>query len=158
MTRTVEEALKDMDLVNIARSSAAKFTSLSEDEQETCVLEAIWKAVDKYDDSIQKTSFSTYVYNGVRMLCLAQMRFNNRMVTGVSTCHVLDHTNRQEMVDIIDELDSTEDPQLMKDRYVGGYWYSELGEQRGQSGEWIRQKIERMTKKLQRKRRREVYK
>lgn len=156
MTRTVETSLEDEDLVNIAKSAAAKFSgSLSPDEQYTCVLEAIFTAVNKYDDSIQRTSFSTYVYNGVRMLCLAQLRFNNKSPSGTVHNNIPEKIDRIEMVDLMDELDSTDDPQLMKDRYLGDYWYSELGEQRGQSGEWVRQKISRMTRKLVRKNRRE---
>lgn len=158
MTRTVEQSLRDPDLVNIAKSAAASFTNLSQDEQDTCVLEAIWKATLKYDDSIQRTSFSSYVFNGVRMLCLAQLRFNNKSPSGKLHNSISDGDNQFESVDIEDELESTDDPQLMRDRYYGGYWYSELGESRDQSGEWIRQKIERMTEKLRRKHRREVYK
>ena len=125
MTRTVEQSLEDSDLVNIAKSAAAYFTNLSQDEQDTCVLEAIWKATLRYDESIQRTSFSSYVFNGVRMLCMAQTRFNNKTPAGKLHNSIPIGGNQFESVDVQDELDSTDDPQLMRDRYYGGYWYSE---------------------------------
>lgn len=175
----IDEKLKDEDLMRIARSAANSFSPvLSQDEIESCILTALWKATDKYDNN-SKTKFSTFLYNGVKMECLTQRKFNlshrnknNRdnnskkvyplrfmsTATGrssrasevTSKNNIEDPHNYIETVDMIDEIKNLSDPDLVFDRFYKNMSIKEIAQKRGVCGETIRIRLKKNLKNLKR--------
>ncbi len=157
--------------MRIARSAANSFSPvLSQDEIESCILTAMWKAMQKYDES-SKTKFSTFLYNGVKMECLTQRKFNlshknkkvkfvkvnkpyffNKMKENspISREFVEDPNNYTETVDMMDEIKNLSDPELVYDRFYKNMTIKELAKKRGVCGETIRIRLKKNLKKLKR--------
>ena len=168
----IEKQLEDKDLMKIARSATSSFSSvLSEEEIESCILAALWKANEKYDESLN-TKFTTFLYNGVRMECLTQRKFNlsnrNKVInvskinqkyvkrTGardpavsINSSGVLeDPNNYNDRVDMLDEISRCQDPDLIFDRFYKNMTIKELAKKRGVCGETIRIRLKKNLKKL----------
>ena len=75
------------DVFKILKKACSTFRfSLSQDEMTTCCINALWKAVDKYQvDS--KCKFTTYLYKGVVMECLSQKKFNKDKISFSGKIH-----------------------------------------------------------------------
>ena len=167
----IEEKLKDKNLMRIARSAANSFSPvLSQDEIESCILTALWKAMKKYDEN-SKTKFSTFLYNGVKMECLTQRKFNlshkNKKVKFVKTNKsyffnkrkdtpsqsrnfIEDPNNYTETIDMMDEIKNLSDPELVYDRFYKNMTIKELAKKRGVCGETIRIRLKKNLKNLKR--------
>ena len=174
----IDEKLKDQDLMRIARSAANSFASvLSQDEIENCILTALWKATNKYDEN-SKTKFSTFLYNGVKMECLTQRKFNlshknkNSRIKNAKKQYPLRFTSKTtrwpkrneapsknniedphnyiETVDMIDEIKNLSDPDLIFDRFYKNMTIKELAKKRGVCGETIRIRLKKNLKSLER--------
>tara|TARA_R110000796_G_scaffold228892_1_gene346127 strand:- start:1807 stop:2340 length:534 start_codon:yes stop_codon:yes gene_type:complete len=167
----IDEKLKDRDLMRIARSAANSFSPvLSQDEIESCILTALWKATKKYDEDSQ-TKFSTFLYNGVKMECLTQRKFNlshrnkNNRLNNVkkpyplrfrattpnetpSKNNIEDPHDYLETVDMIDEIKNLSDPGLVFDRFYKNMTIKELAKKRGVCGETIRIRLKKNLKNL----------
>jgi DNA-directed RNA polymerase specialized sigma subunit len=174
----IDEKLKDQDLMRIARSAANSFTSvLSQDEIENCILTALWKATNKYDEN-SNTKFSTFLYNGVKMECLTQRKFNlshsnknsrsknakkqyplrfttktkqssSRRNDGLHKNNIEDPHNYVETVDMIDEIKNLPDPDLVFDRFYKNMTIKELANKREVCGETIRIRLKKNLKSLE---------
>ena len=73
---TITDAVTQEDLEKIASKASHSFLRvLTSEEVEICVMNALWKAAEKYDES-SGCKFTTYFYNGVVMECLSQKKFN----------------------------------------------------------------------------------
>ena len=130
-----------------ARAAASFIPVLSRDEIKTCILNAIWKALKKYDSKIG-CKFTTYLYRGVVMECLTQQKFNsNHCHQSLKSDHPdpTDYDFKAEMLDLVRNCD---DPELMYDRYYNNMTIKEIATIRGVCGETIRIKIKKNLKKL----------
>ena len=146
----LEEKLKDKDIKGVVTKAASTFTStLSHDEIQTCILNAMWKAMSKYKHD-GRCKFTTYLYRGVVMECLTQQKFNLNHSSPHSTHHNLpDHRDNYARVDLLDEINTKcEDPELVYDRFYKNMTIKELASQRGVCGETIRIKLKKNLKKL----------
>ena len=88
------------DIVKISKRAGSTFRdSLSSEEIETCMLNAIYKALDKYEEGSQ-CKFTTYLYKGVQMECLTQKKFNIKgkrrtiksLTTGMVSLHKISNS------------------------------------------------------------------
>ena len=149
MNKEITDKLKNNDIIGITASAASPFMSiLSKDEIKTCILNATWKALQKYDNKIG-CKFTTYLYRGVVMECLTQQKFNSsKSKHGYIHKNIpdpVDYTLRAEMLDLVKNCD---DPDLMYDRFYKNMTIKELAEKRGVCGETIRIKIKKNLKNL----------
>ncbi len=139
------------DVFKILKKACSTFRfSLSQDEMTTCCINALWKAVDKYQvDS--KCKFTTYLYKGVVMECLSQKKFNKDKISFSGKIHpnIKDDKDPYEPIDMLDEIKfACEDPSLILDRYYKNMSIKEIAQNRGVCGETIRIKINKNLKKL----------
>ena len=144
----IAETLRKDDILKVTgRASSTFLHSLSKDEIETCILNATWKAIKKYDKDMG-TKFTTYLYRGVVMECLTQQKFNLKQSRIPAYDHIPDPTNytfRSEMLDLIQQCD---DPDLIHDRYYKNMTIKELAQKGGVCGETVRIRIKKNLKKL----------
>ena len=76
MNKKIEKYLNDSDVMNIAYSAASSFaTVLSQDEIQSCILNALWRAAERYNKR-NGTKFTSYLHMGVVYECLSQRKFN----------------------------------------------------------------------------------
>lgn len=141
------------DLERIASKASYSFLGvLSEQEIESCILNAYWKAASKFDGSAG-TKFTTYFYKGVLMECLTQKKFNVNKPTFRIYENVAYRSNNDiEKIDMLDELKThCDDFDLMFKRFYENMSVREIALNRGVSGETIRIKIKKNLAKLRSK-------
>ena len=150
MDKKIEDALKDQDLQSIMNKAAGSFRSqLNEDEIHTCKLNALWKAFLNYKPS-KGAKFTTYLYSGVRIECIREVKFNKRQ-------HLPLHANLPDdedhffKIDLMDEVDKCPNKELLIDR-MDNMTIKEIASKRGCNRETIRRKIKKsvnhMSKRL----------
>lgn len=142
------------DIIKIAKRASSTFTStLSNDDLETCMINAIYKAINKYKDG-SDCKFTTYLYRGVQMECLTQKKFNIKSSVNKAqrlTNSIADNLNYEESTDMIDEINTIcEDPDIIFDRFYNNMTIKEIAQKRRVCGETIRLKIKKNLKKLRR--------
>ena len=141
MDTKIENALKDEKIVKMMNKAATSFRNqLSEDEVRTCKLNALWKAFLNHDES-KGAKFTTYLYNGVRIECIREVKFYKRK-------HQQLHANIPERkdyffsVEISDELENCPNKELLIDR-IKSYTIKEIAAKHGCNRETIRRKIKK---------------
>lgn len=146
---TFEELCAHPEVVKITRKAAFRFVKqLSEDEINTCVMSAIWKANKKWDVRLG-SKFSTFLFRGVILECLTQLKFNrNGNHTVPLYGNVMGHTNTLDEVDLMDELSHCDHPSIMRAKFVENKSIKEIAVENKCCGETIRLKIQKDLKKL----------
>ena len=141
------------DLERIASKASYSFLGvLSEQEIESCILNAYWKAASKFSSG-KNTKITTFFYKGVLMECLTQKKFNLNKPTYRIYENIAFKNNQEiEKIDMIDEIEThCDDPDLMMDRFYQNMSVREIAKRRGVSGETIRIKIKKNLAKLRSK-------
>lgn len=146
------EMLKDEEIKKISHNAAHSFRGvLSSGEIDTCIMNALWKAQSKYDES-KNCKFFTYLHNGVVFECLSQKKSNSTNNVSIDTYNnynrIVDRYNGFSRVDMRDEIKNCEDPDLIHDRFYLNKTVSEIAEDRGVCSETIRLKLKKNLKKL----------
>ncbi len=66
METQLKKVLNNKETMNIANYAASRYSSaLTKDEIENCIYNAVWNALDKFDES-KGAKFSTFLHRGVR--------------------------------------------------------------------------------------------
>jgi DNA-directed RNA polymerase specialized sigma24 family protein len=135
--------------MRVAYNAASSFSSsLSKDEIQSCILNALWRASDRFNKR-QKAKFTSYLHNGVVYECLSQRKFNRSKQSQLLHENVedsLDPSDRVDMVDLIEH--ECDDPSLVIDRFYNGMTIKELAEKRHVCGETIRVRLKKNLEKL----------
>ena len=143
-----DKLIKDENIVKITNRAALRFAkSLSRDEIHTCILNAIWKASNKFDPELG-SKFTTYLYNGVIMECLTQQKFNSNKVCSQIHNNIPENKDFVSSLEIMDNIEQCEDPQIIIDYYFNNKSIKEIAQETGVCGETIRLKIKKNLKKL----------
>jgi len=147
-----EALLQDEDIKKISNNAAHSFRGvLSSGEIDTCIMNAIWKSKRKYDAS-KECKFSTYLHNGVVFECLSQRKSNQTNTVSIDAYNsgnrIADNYNEFKRIDMQDQIDKCDDPELIYDRFYMNKTVSEIANDRGVCGETIRVKLKKNLKKL----------
>lgn len=144
----IEEAMNNEDIVNIMFKASNRFSNyLDEDIIHTCHLNALWKCFLNFDPS-RNTKFTTYLYRGVFIECVKELKFHNKMQN-----HQPLHANMPScsepsiMVDIMDELSNDEERSLVIDKYAN-LTIEEIANKRSYSRETARKRLKKIYKKI----------
>jgi len=141
MDAKIEEALQNEDIRNIMNKAVGSFRGqLNEDEIHTCKLNALWKAFLNYDPN-KAAKFTTYLYSGVRIECIREVKFNKRTHQPLHS-NLADNTDHFFMVDMMDEIDRCPNKDLLMDR-MNSLTIKEIAEKNGCNRETIRRKIKK---------------
>lgn len=146
----IEKALKNKDIVNIMHKASKRFTNqLDKDSIYTCQINALWKAFLNYKPE-KNTKFTTYLFNGVFIECLKEVKFNSKHQKNCKKLHDnIVKTNEQYLlIDILDEISSEEDKQLLIDK-INNMTIQEMANKRDISRETVRKRLKKLVQKFQ---------
>jgi len=147
----LKKVLEDKETMNIANYAASGYSSsLTKDEIENCIYNAVWNALDKFDES-KGAKFSTFLHRGVRLQCQKRLNFNKRYKTTNyyedSVSHKFSSSLKNQIYsqdlkfEIKDEIENCEDPDILYDRYYNNMTLTEIANKKNTSYETIRNKI-----------------
>jgi DNA-directed RNA polymerase specialized sigma subunit len=148
----IEKALKNKDITNIMHKASKRFINqLDKDTIYTCQINALWKAFLNFKPE-KNTKFTTYLFNGVFIECLKEIKFKNKSNRCKHKLHdnIAQNNERYLMVDILDEITNEEDRQLLLDK-ISNMTIQEMANKRNISRETVRKKLKKLTKNFQRK-------
>ena len=123
----------------IIKKASSKYTSLlSKDDIYSCQLCGLFRAISKYDPS--KSKFSTFLFNCVKHECLAEIRKNKSLK--ILTINNFDNisTKNNNFNRIIDGID-TQHEQILKQRFIYGMTFKEIGKANSYSYETARKRL-----------------
>lgn len=146
----IEESMKDKDIINIMHKASARFSSqLDSDTIYTCQLNALWKAHKNFR-SDKNTKFTTYLYKGVFIECLKAVKFEEKHNAYQRKLHdnIAQKLHNNIMDEILDELPSQEDRELIIDKYHN-LTIQEMAAKRHYSRETVRKKLKKIYQHLQ---------
>ena len=145
----IEQALNDSDIVNIMNKASGSFCSqLDRDEIYTCQLNALWKAICNHDEN-KAAKFTTYLYNGVRIECIREVKFKSKNHQH-AYADVEENRNHFFNAELMDEIDKCQNSELILDR-MKNYTIKEIAERHGCNRETVRRKIKKSVKSLQKR-------
>ncbi len=156
MEAQLKKVLEDKETMNIANYAASGYSSsLTKDEIENCIYNAVWNALDKFDES-KGAKFSTFLHRGVRLQCQKRLNFNKRYKTTNyyedSVSHKFSSNLKNQIYsqdlkfEIKDEIENCEDPDILYDRYYNNMTLTEIANKKNTSYETIRNKIKKNLK------------
>lgn len=156
MEAQLKKVLEDKETMNIANYAASGYSSsLTKDEIENCIYNAVWNALDKFDES-KGAKFSTFLHRGVRLQCQKRLNFNKRYKTTNyyedSVSHKFSSSLKNQIYsqdlkfEIKDEIENCEDPDILYDRYYNNMTLTEIANKKNTSYETIRNKIKKNLK------------
>ena len=151
----IEEALSNRHYQKVMNKAAQKFRkALDPDTVYTCQLNALWHSLESFDPKF-KVKFTTYLHKGVFIECIKALKFANRhRRLTQSKLHDNIVCNKQSsqaaMVDLMDEIDTADDKDLLMDR-IAGKTISEMAETRNVSRETVRKRVNKIAKNIREK-------
>ena len=146
MDAKIEEALKNTDIQNIMNKAVGSFRGqLNDDEIHTCKLHALWKALVNYDEN-KAAKFTTYLYSGVRIECIREVKFNKRKHQALHS-GLAEDTDHFLAIDLMDELEHCSDKELLLDK-MKNFTIKEIAARQGCNRETVRRKIKKSSQKI----------
>jgi DNA-directed RNA polymerase specialized sigma subunit len=150
INKKIENALSDKNITNIMHKASKSFCGhLDEDELYTCQINALWKCFLNFKPE-KNVKFTTYLFNGVRIECIKQLKFNEKLSKRTRSLiynTVPDSDNSTLMIDLLDEAENDEELELMKDK-ISNMTIQEMSDKRTYSRETVRKRLKKISKKL----------
>jgi hypothetical protein len=145
-------ALNNKDITNIMNKACKRFMNqLDADILHTCKLNALWKCF-LYFKPEKNTKFTTYLYNGVFIECLKEIKFKNKHQRFSGKLHenIVKNSDPYKMIDIMDELKTADEKELFLDR-LSNMTIEEMAKKRNSNRETTRKKLNKMITNLRKK-------
>lgn len=147
----IEDALKDINIVKIMNKASKRFKNqLDKDTIKTCQLNALWKCFVNHDPA-KGAKFTTYLYNGVFIECMKEIKFHQKSAKNTGKLHdnIQDNSNPYLLIDILDELDD-EEKMIFLDR-MSNMTIAEMAQKYMKNRESTRRKIHKTIQKIAKK-------
>ena len=144
----IEKALSDKNIIKIMNKASNSFKKqLDSDSIYTCQINALWKAFVNFKPE-KKTKFTTYLYNGVFIECIKELKFINKSKANKKLHNNIPKDNIDYLiVDILDELKSEEDKSLIIDK-INNLTIEEMAKKRNSNRETTRKKLNKAINKV----------
>ena len=146
----IEKALKDINITKIMNKSSQRFRNqLDADDIYTCQINALWKCFLHFKPE-KNTKFTTYLFNGVFIECLKQIKFNNKhekFTKGKLHSNVTKSQSAHIMLEILDEAKNEEEKSLIIDKY-NNMTIQEMAEKRNSNRETVRKKLKKVLNRI----------
>jgi hypothetical protein len=100
----------------------------------------------------KNTKFTTYLYNGVFIECLKEIKFKNKYQRFNGKLHenIVKNSDPYRMIDIMDELKTADEKELFLDR-LSNMTIEEMAKKRNSNRETTRKKLNKMITNLHKK-------
>jgi hypothetical protein len=147
----IEEALKDSNIVKIMNKASKRFRNqLDKDIIYTCQLNALWKTFVNHDP-VKGAKFTTYLYNGVFIECMKEIKFVEKSKRSAGKLHenLTENKNQYILTDILDELKDDE-KQIFLDR-LSNMTIAEMSTKYAKNRESTRRKMHKVFDKIAKK-------
>jgi DNA-directed RNA polymerase sigma subunit (sigma70/sigma32) len=147
----IETALKDKNIVNIMNKASKRFCNqLDSDSIYTCHINALWKAFLHFDPN-RNVKFTTYLYNGVFIECLKEVKFVNKGKNFNKKLHenIPEKRDPYFLIDLLDEINDN-DKELILDKF-SNMTIEEMANKRNSNRETTRKKLKSLFSKLRKK-------
>jgi hypothetical protein len=147
----IEEALKDSNIVKIMNKASKRFKNqLDKDIIYTCQLNALWKTFVNHDPA-KGAKFTTYLYNGVFIECMKEIKFVEKSKRSAGKLHenLTENKNQYILTDILDELKDDE-KQIFLDR-LSNMTIAEMSNKYAKNRESTRRKMHKVFDKIAKK-------
>jgi hypothetical protein len=147
----IENALKDDNILKIMNKAARRFRNqLDKDTIDTCQLNALWKTFVNHDP-LKGAKFTTYLYNGVFIECMKEIKFakKSERMSGKLHDNIPENKDQFLMTDILDEL-SDRDREMFLDR-LSNMTIAEMSQKYNTNRESTRRKMHKIIKNIQKK-------
>lgn len=144
----IENALKDLNIVKIMNKASKRFKNqLDKDTIKTCQLNALWKTFVNHDPQ-KGAKFTTYLYNGVFIECMKEIKFHQKSARNTGKLHdnIKENKNQYLATDIMDELNE-EERQIFVDR-LSNMTIAEMASKYGKNRESTRRKMHKVLEKI----------
>ena len=145
-------AMENKDITNIMHKACKRFANqLDVDTLYSCKLNALWKSF-MYFNPDKNTKFTTYLYNGVFIECLKEVKFKNKYQKFNGKLHenIIKNSDPYIIIDIMDELKTQDEKELFLDR-LSNMTIEEMAKKRNSNRETTRKKLNKMIVNLQKK-------
>lgn len=145
----IEEALKDTNIIKIMNKASKRFKNqLDKDIIKTCQLNALWRTFVNHDPE-KGAKFTTYLYNGVFIECMKEIKFNQKSAKSGAKLHdnIPCSKNQYIIIDLLDELKDEEEKRIFIDR-LSNMTISEMAAKYGKNRESTRRKMHKLFKKI----------
>jgi hypothetical protein len=144
----IESALNDTNIVKIMNRASKRFRGqLDQDTIYTCQINALWKAFLNHDPN-KAAKFTTYLYNGVFIECMKEIKFKNKSQRFGGKLHdnISNYKDPFLMIDIMDELNE-EEKQIFVDK-ASNMTIAEMAQKYGTNRESTRRKVHKIIQNI----------
>jgi hypothetical protein len=148
----IELALKDDNIVKIMNKASKRFRNqLDQDSIHTCQINALWKTFVHHDPK-KGAKFTTYLYNGVFIECMKEIKFNQKSSRFGGKLHdnIASDKDHFMLIDILDELKDETEKSMFIDR-LSNMTIAEMSQKYDKNRESTRRKMHKITKTIQKK-------
>jgi hypothetical protein len=147
----IENALKDDNILKIMNKASRRFRNqLDKDTINSCQLNALWKTFVNHDP-LKGAKFTTYLYNGVFIECMKEIKFvkKSERLNGKLHDNIPENKDQFLMIDILDEL-SDNDREMFLDR-LSNMTIAEMSQKYNTNRESTRRKMHKILNNIQKK-------
>ena len=144
----IENALLDSNIVKIMNKASKRFKNqLDKDTIKTCQLNALWKTFVNHDPA-KGAKFTTYLYNGVFIECMKEIKFYQKSLRNNGKLHdnIPENKNQYLIIDMLDELND-EEKEIFMDR-LSNMTIAEMSAKYSKNRESTRRKMHSVLKKV----------
>ena len=148
----IENALKDSNIVKIMNKASRRFNNqLDRDTINSCHLNALWKAFLNHEP-LKGAKFTTYLYNGVFIECMKEIKFAQKMnkLGGKLHDNIPKNNDQLLLIDILDELKDGTEKEMFLDR-ISNMTIAEIAKKYKMNRESARRKMHKIMKNIQKK-------
>ena len=148
----IENALKDMNIVKIMNKASRRFNNqLDRDTINSCQLNALWKTFLNHEPS-KGAKFTTYLYNGVFIECMKEIKFSQKMNRFGGKLHdnIPQNNDQFLLIDVLDELNDETEKEMFLDR-IANMTIAEIAKKHNMNRESTRRKMHKIMKNIQKK-------
>jgi len=144
----IEQALKDKNIIRIMNKASNSFRKqLDTDSIYTCQMNALWKAFLNFKEE-KNTKFTTYLYNGVFIECIKEVKFINKSRSNRKLHNNISNNCADSMlIDLLDELEDEESKSLIIDK-ISNLTIEEMAKKRNSNRETTRKKLNKAIGKI----------
>lgn len=147
----IKDALNDKNIIKIMHKASKRFSNqLDKDAIYTCHLNALWKSFLHFKPE-KNVKFTTYLYNGVFIECLKEIKFMNKHKQFKQRLHnnLSDNKDPYFMIDLLDEV-SGNDRELLMDKF-SNMTIEEMAKKYDSNRETTRKKLKSVLSKIKKK-------
>lgn len=148
----IENALKDTNIVKIMNKASRRFNNqLDRDTINSCQLNALWKTFVNHEPS-KGAKFTTYLYNGVFIECMKEIKFAQKMnrLGGKLHDNIPENNDQFLLIDVLDELKDETEKEMFLDR-IANMTIAEIAKKHKMNRESTRRKMHKIMKNIQKK-------